>query len=325
MAPDSLLPGATSVPSAVPQKRHRTHGVTWTLFDYTPQDEEALQAYAKDQCDYMVYGKEVCPSTGRPHLQGYHHYKNPRDYPVKAFRKLVNLEQRGRDFPSKGDAKENQAYCIKTDHFWEYGEPPSQGQRADWSRALECLKTSDVIDVIQDQPHLMPCVSALQKTKSLLTKSTHRHVKVFVLVGITGTGKTRAAWDAYPDLYSKPEGAWWDGYQGQQVVLLDDFNGGVPITTFLKWIDRYPVQLPVKGAFVPAVYDTVIITSNCPPDTWFPGCSTNHLNAMNRRFHRVHLWKNEFSVEHITDANHEEIDVSQEARGEGSRESTPIP
>ena len=37
----------------------------------------------------------------------------------------------------------------------------------------------------------------------------------------------------------------------------------------LKVLDRYPLSLPVKNGFTPALYDTVIITSNKPPHEWY--------------------------------------------------------
>lgn len=291
-----LLPETTSVP------RTKTHGICWVLFDYTSDDIANLQAYAKNECDYMIFGREICPTTGRPHLQGYHHYENARIYPNQKFRDAIGLVGRGKDFYARGSPESNQKYSMKEGDSWEYGTPPKQGKRADWERALQQLRESSVLDVIQEQPHLLPMVGALLKTKNLLSKSTHRNVQVYVLVGATGTGKSRAAWDAHPDLFSKPEGEWWDGYNGEKVVLFDDFCGGVRLATFLKWIDRYPVQLPVKGSFTPALYEKVIITSNRNPDQWFPDACARQLQALIRRFACVHSWKNEFSVMDITNA-----------------------
>jgi hypothetical protein len=64
---------------------------------------------------------------------------------------------------------------------------------------------------------------------------------------------------------------WWDGYCGQDAVLIDDFDGWVPFRTFLQWLDVYPLTLPIKGGFVVANFSRVFITSNLDPTVWFPG------------------------------------------------------
>lgn len=48
------------------------------------------------------------------------------------------------------------------------------------------------------------------------------------IVGQSGAGKTHKAQEDYPDAYRKSQNKWWDGYEGQESVILDDldFNGG---------------------------------------------------------------------------------------------------
>lgn len=51
----------------------------------------------------------------------------------------------------------------------------------------------------------------------------------FVFWGVSGTGKSRRAWDeAGLDAYPKdPRTKFWCGYQGQANVVLDEFRGGI--------------------------------------------------------------------------------------------------
>ena len=53
---------------------------------------------------------------------------------------------------------------------------------------------------------------------------------VVVLFGPTGCGKTRAVMDRYGarNVYIKDASQWWDGYDVQPVVLLDEFYGQLP-------------------------------------------------------------------------------------------------
>lgn len=74
--------------------------------------------------------------------------------------------------------------------------------------------------------------------------------KVYVFWGPTGTGKSRRAWDeAGPDAYPKdPRSKFWDGYNGHSNVVLDEFRGAIDVSHLLRWFDRYPVLVEVKGS-----------------------------------------------------------------------------
>jgi len=270
----TLLPMATSVSK-------RTRAITWTLFNYEPYID-LLKQYAKEECEYMIFGFEVCPDTGKRHLQGYHYYSNARAYPNKKWRDLTNLEKNGRDFISNGSPKQNYDYCSKLGDFWEHGDLPKQGNRTDWEQARSHLQNGgDVITTIEEQPQLLPFIRSLERFQTLsVSKPLHRDVKVIILIGDSGTGKTRYAYDNYPDLYSKPEGAWWDSYKGEKTILLDDYYGDIPYSQFLKVLDRYPLQVPQKGTHIYAQWDTVIITSNKQPEHWY---AQGYTDALKRR------------------------------------------
>lgn len=312
--PSSSITLATSVPpiggTVCKTSRSRTRAILWTLYNYE-QYLEQLRAFARHQTRYTVFGYEVCPTTQRPHLQGYFYFENPRAYPNKIIRELF----RGiHDTSANGTPQHNRDYCLKlrtgdkpNERFEEFGEIPKQGDRTDWQRAVSDLSNGvDIVSVVTEQPQLLPAIRALQTFKNLTMKSTHRDVKVIFIVGNSGTGKTRWAWENYPDLYSKPEGHWWDGYTDQKTILLDDYYGDIPYSQFLKVLDRYPLNLPIKGGFVAAAYDTIIITSNKSFTQWYPEPN----NAIKRRIHEI---KN-FDID-ITDAsqtlNEEETCIHQ--------------
>jgi len=230
----------------------------------------------------MVFGHEVCPDTGRKHLQGYVAWDNPRS--LKKFQKDIGLKAFHYE-GTRGTPLQASNYCKKEDKdFYEYGIIPNQGERTDWTQAVNDLNDGkDIISVVSEQPQLLPAIRALERYKNLTLKPTHRDVKVIFLVGSPGTGKTRWAWDNYPDLYSKPEGHWWDGYTNQDTILLDDYSGDINYSQFLKVLDRYPINLPIKGGFIPANYTTIIITSNKQFTQWYAESN----NAIARRIHQI--------------------------------------
>jgi hypothetical protein len=71
--------------------------------------------------------------------------------------------------------------------------------------------------------------------------------------GPPGTGKSRKAFNDYPNAYRKAQNKWWDGYRFQKEVVLDDLDlaGGQTLSHYIKiWTDHYPHTGEVKGGHV---------------------------------------------------------------------------
>jgi len=116
-----------------------------------------------------------------------------------------------------------------------------------------------------------------------------RVVKVFW--GSTGVGKSRRAWeeaglDAYP---KDPRTKFWDGYRGQERVVIDEFRGGIDVSHMLRWLDRYPVIVEVKGSSVVFKATEIWITSNLPPEKWYPDLDVETMAALKRRLKITHI------------------------------------
>ena len=61
---------------------------------------------------------------------------------------------------------------------------------------------------------------------------------------------------------------WWDGYKGEETVIFDDFKGSsMKLHDFQTIIDRYPVQVEVKGAEVDLSATRYVFTSTPPSGT----------------------------------------------------------
>lgn len=112
---------------------------------------------------------------------------------------------------------------------------------------------------------------------------------VHVYYGATGTGKSRRAWDeagilAYP---KDPRTKFWCGYHGQLHVVIDEFRGGIDISHLLRWLDRYPVIVEVKGSSVCLTATHIWITSNISPREWYPLVDEGTYDALARRLNVV--------------------------------------
>lgn len=281
----TVVPMATSVP-AVPKKLNwKARAVCFTINNYTQEEVLKVRELGKNS-KYLIFGYEEAPTTGTRHLQGYVAFQNPRSADaVKA-----DLGGRPHLERAKGNAQQNKTYCSKDKNFEEFGELPKQGERTDWAQAVEQIQSGmDIADVVVEQPQLLPGIRSLERFKNLLLKPKHRDVHVVVLYGDAGTGKSRWAYEQYPDLYSKPRGDWWDGYTGQETILLDDYYGYLPYSELLRVLDRYPYNAAVKGGFVWAQWNTVIITSNKKPEEWY---SHGLTPALRRRLNICFYMKN---------------------------------
>lgn len=85
--------------------------------------------------EYLVFGREVAPSTGHKHLQGYIYFKQP-----KGLKGMKKLHATAHFEPAKGTSKQNRDYCVKDNNFVEIGELPQQGKRADLEDVAALIK-----------------------------------------------------------------------------------------------------------------------------------------------------------------------------------------
>jgi len=116
---------------------------------------------------------------------------------------------------------------------------------------------------------------------------------VVVYSGGTGTGKT---WRAHDELkarfgadgYYVKDGVtkWWDGYDGQKGVLIDDYNGAWPVDYLLAMLHEHPQRVEIKCGFPILQAKMFIITSNKHPTEWYPNADLNHRAALARRITR---------------------------------------
>jgi len=106
--------------------------------------------------------------------------------------------------------------------------------------------------------------------------------------GKSGSGKTTNVNRAYPNAYLKPLNKWWDGYQGEEVVILDDMDiYHRDLTSNLKhWGDFLPFigEVKMQSTFIrPKKF---IVTSQYTiREIWKD--DEESFEALNRRFTSV--------------------------------------
>jgi len=223
---------------------------------------------------YAIVGNEVAPTTGTPHQQGYVLFSTKRR--LSAIQKLLPTAHLS---TAKGSPSQNKAYCSKEGHFIEVGTCPeiTQGHRSDLDEvAAQAIGGTPISEIAVSHPasyiRYNRGIVALQQA---IFKPQMRTINVIVLIGPAGTGKTRYAYDHHPieDIFNLQENQngslWFDGYNRQPVLLIDDFNGWINYKVLLNILDRYPFRCQIKGSIVFASWTTVYITSDREPDLWF--------------------------------------------------------
>lgn len=269
------------------QSRHRNYCFTWNNY---PEDHESKLKELED-VQYGVFGKEVAPTTGTPHLQGY-----------LQFTKKIGFVTLQSKFPwsitaAKGSPDQNFDYCSKDGDFIEWGTRKNQGKRNDIATAYERVRQGKRERDIAEE---FPVVHAkyhrgIERYRSLVdydeTKA-FRTLNVSVYWGDAGTGKTRSAIEQSEDYYilNAPTNGtlWFDGYQGEKTLIIDDFYGWIKFHDILRILDGYQMRLPVKGGFCYAKWERVFITSNKRPSEWYPNIGDQRqIDALNRRINEI--------------------------------------
>lgn len=161
--------------------------------------------------------------------------------------------------------------------------PLKRNNRADWDAIWSAAAARRIMDIPSDIR--LRCYNQIRRVgvDHLAPTRVDRHVSVFW--GVTGSGKSHRAWAAGGDTaYSKdPRTKWWDGYRGQEHVIIDEFRGVVDISHILRWTDKYPVCVETKGASVELAAKFFYFTSNLDPRHWYPDLDNSTLAALMRR------------------------------------------
>lgn len=226
-----------------------------------------------EQIKYFVVGKEV-GEQGTPHLQGYVEFNNRDQLRITAAKQRlvrIGLPDSIHVEIARGNAQQNITYCTKDGQFVEGGDrPKGQGKRTDLDDVADAINNgSSLIEIANQFPtSFIKFSNGIQRLLNLKNSRRFFKTEVIWLYGPTGTGKSRYAWTAEPEAYMKSSShKWWDGYTGQDVVIVDDYrpSAHLPFNFMLNLFDRYPLSVEVKGATVEFISKTIYVTSPYSP------------------------------------------------------------
>lgn len=169
---------------------------------------------------------------------------------------------------------------------FEFGEKPfNRSNKTDWAIVKQLAQQGKLNDI---EPDIyvryysgLKNIAKDHMTPEAMERTCH------VFWGPTKCGKSTAAWTealSYGEVYIKnPNTKWWDGYKGQENVIIDEFRGRIDISYLLTWLDKWPVTVEAKHGAFPLMAKRFWIMSNLQPIDWYPDVDIETKCALQRR------------------------------------------
>ena len=193
------------------------------------------------------------------------------------------------------------------DTFEEWGELPPDRSRSE-TQAHQIMQmvtdgktNSEILAEIPGAYNKLPHIEQARQTLlNARFKDTWRNLQVTYIWGQTGAGKTRSVMEHYGYSnvyrvtdYSHP----FDGYNGQDVILFEEFRSSLPLSAMLNYLDGYPVELPCRYCNKVACFTKVFLISNIPLDKQYTNIQREEpesWNAFRRRIGSVLMLNKDF-------------------------------
>lgn len=211
----------------------------------------------------------------------------------------------------KGTASENKDYVAKTGKwekdrkketcvdgtFYESGELPveQKGNKISYEDVFDLLGSGlSTIDIVTEYPSLLLQMDKIEFARQAFLrekyKTTRRELEVIYIYGASRTGKTRSVMDkfGYDKVYRVTDYRHpFDNYNGQDVIIFEEFRSSLSLTEMLNYLDNYPVELRCRYANKQALYTKVFVISNISLTDQYPGADSRDLDAFYHRFKLV--------------------------------------
>jgi len=259
---------------------------------YTINNPTTPPPALEEEASYHVFGEEVGES-GTPHYQGFIIFKKPKRLnQVKAL-----VEPRGHFEVAKGKNSQAADYCKKDGQFQEFGSLPAErgaaggaANKARYELAFKQAKSGELDDI---EPDLL--IKHYRTLKQIRTDYVGDIVPLDYLPGIwifgaSGIGKSKYARDKYPGAYVKNCNKWWDHYQNEDNVIIDDFDDTHSCLGhhLKRWGDHYAFTAETKGGSIYIRPKWIVVTSQYSIQDIF---HKDHptLEALSRRFEEINF------------------------------------
>ena len=231
--------------------------------------EKEVQIVENIICNRIVAGREV-GKKGTPHIQGAITFKNC--HRKNAVRKMLGNRAHVEKMRGKW---EDQQYCQKDGDIIRVENNTRKGERTDITKLKKIIDDGGSIKECAEENFAATAriYKFLERYQDLNIEKTTRTwmTEGIWIYGKTGVGKSHEAFKDYDHkthyVHQVDDKGWWDRYNGQEIVILNDFRGEIPYATLLNLIDKWPYFVPRRGrATMPFLAKKIIITSSLHPE-----------------------------------------------------------
>lgn len=265
------------------------------------KDDDAVTDYVSKLKDfkYTCWQFEI-GENGTPHLQMYVNFSQSKRFKqIKQYFPTAHFED------ARGTSQECKDYCSKDDTRvrgpYEEGTFTEERQRTDYIGFFEMIKQGASNIEIKE---VYPSLYMRERNKIDAYRQDLLHIEydykirddieVTYIYGAGGTGKSSYVINKYglSNIFRTCRykyGA-FDRYDGQKVIVFDEFDSSLPITDINDILDLYPTELSARYANRVACYNKVYIISNLSLEEQYINVQNEkpmQYRAFLRRIHNV--------------------------------------
>lgn len=286
-----------------PSKRFRNYWFTHNNYLNT-NVEDTLE------CRYIAYAHEV-GEEGTPHLQGMVSFTNAVTY-ASVIKKMPGcsignlcgtVDQAIHYFDGRGKKDKTTGIMgppYEPDRFTERGDRPvtnddkGTAERLRWIRLKQLAKAGDMDTIDREFPREafkdFNLINRIHRASQPQPQYLDKVCGIWIY-GKSGVGKSRLVINQFPDHYVKLRKIWWDNYNNEETVVMDDVSPtNIHLVDYFKdWADFKPFRAEVKGGSLYIRPKRFIVTSQYHPNDM--GFNKEDLEAVLRRYQIIELTK----------------------------------
>lgn len=256
---------------------------------------------------YFCISDEIGAEEKTPHTHAYVVFKNARRFgKIKKAFPAAHIDQCIADHEDcinyvfkegNWENTEKGTTNLRDTHI-EVGKRPTnlQGVRSDLQAIQEAiLMGQSVEEILADHPDYIMRITDIERAINFyknLKKRNFRYVECVYICGTTGSGKTSYVMDRYgAEVYRVTDYKHpFDAYNGERVVLMDEFKGQVPLGDMLNYLDGHRHTLPARYSNREPEYDKVYVVSNTPFEDLYIEEEHNDKRAYEAWIRRFRAW-----------------------------------
>lgn len=250
----------------------------------------------------MEVGKE-----GTPHLHIFFKFENARFgnkvkkiFPTAHIDYCNGTSKSVSDYVNKrgkweGDPKEDTKIIGTQYENGVLPEEKGQGGRTDLEMVKDLVESGmHPQEILDSNPNFYRVESYIRKmyfAKRKRETPLKRNVEVVVHAGISGSGKSyvMTTFDENKMFLATDYGvALFDGYDGEEIVFMDEFRGQIPYNQLLTIINGYKAPVHARYDNVLSLWNAIHITSVIPVEEWYKNENIHDtFEQLKRRIDRI--------------------------------------